>query len=447
MIVQRILKPYGERDIDLNRGMKRLKTESLLVLVFAGFLATVFYLMLNSAGNTLLDEYFQNSSYISHSNEKCLNKFESFVKQESIKLTDTEKIKSWLQKQKMGYVALAISQHEKILFDSLNDQSEEEVASFYRTGASRNISFSGESATVYLSGYFDYQYYVKTTVVEAILSILLFLGIFVKFVQKKIDYIIQLEKEIKILETGCLDYEITIKGSDELASLAQGLNEMRISLLENMQKEEAAAQANNNLVVSVSHDLRTPLTALLLYLDVLQKSSFSNREQYISYLEKARTKATQIKRMSDQLFQRFLLSEEEKLPPNPVQKARFFFEDMLSDMSCYLTQHDFNVETKIQWPNANVSLMFDYVNRILDNVSSNIIKYADAQKTVTISLLHQEGWLVLQFSNEIVNKEKGMDSTGVGVQNICTMMEEMGCKCLVNQNNQNYVLELWFQTV
>lgn len=116
-------------------------------------------------------------------------------------------------------------------------------------------------------------------------------------------------------------------------------------------------------------------------------------------------------------------------------------------MSCYLTQHDFNVETKIQWPNANVSLMFDYVNRILDNVSSNIIKYADAQKTVTISLLHQEGWLVLQFSNEIVNKEKGMDSTGVGVQNICTMMEEMGCKCLVNQNNQNYVLELWFQTV
>lgn len=300
----------------MNRGMKRLKTESLLVLVFAGFLATVFYLMLNSAGNTLLDEYFQNSSYISRSNEKCLNKFESFVKQESIKLTDTEKIKSWLQKQKMGYVALAISQHEKILFDSLNDQSEEVVASFYRTGASRNISFSGESATVYLSGYFDYQYYVKTTVVEAILSILLFLGIFVKFVQKKIDYIIQLEKEIKILETGCLDYEITIKGSDELASLAQGLNEMRISLLENMQKEEAAAQANNNLVVSVSHDLRTPLTALLLYLDVLQKSSFSNREQYISYLEKARTKATQIKRMSDQLFQRFLLSEEEKLPPN-----------------------------------------------------------------------------------------------------------------------------------
>ena len=151
--------------------------------------------------------------------------------------------------------------------------------------------------------------------------------------------------------------------------------------------------------------------------------------------------------MSDQLFQRFLLSEEEKLLPNPVQKARFFFEDMLSDMSGYLSQQEFNVITTIQWPNVCVSLLFDYVNRILDNVSSNIIKYADEKKTVTISLLHQEGWLVLQFSNEIANKEKGMDSTGVGVQNICTMMEEMGGKCLVNQNNQNYVLELWFQTV
>lgn len=446
MIVQRISKLFGERDIDLNKGKNRLKLESVLVLILAGLIAICFYLLLNTAGNAMLDKYFQQSSYNSRSNEKYLNKFEHFVTEDKIKITDTDKVKTWLKKQNLRYVALAISQNDKIIFDSLNDESEEEIASFYRTGANRTINFSEVPATVYLSGYFDYQYYINTMILEVILSVLLFLSIFIKFLQNKINYIIQLEKEIKILETGGLDYDITIKGHDELASLAYGLNQMRISLLENMQKEEEAAQANNNLVVSVSHDLRTPLTALLLYLDVLQKGSYTDREQFIGYIEKARTKATQIKRMSDQLFKRFLLSEEENSPSNTIQKARSFFEDMLSDMAGYLSQHGFTVKTNIHWPNVNVSLMFDYVNRILDNVSSNIIKYADVNQTVHIKLFLQEDWLVLHFSNDIARKEMPTDSTSVGVQNICIMMEEMGGKCLVNQSTETYDLELWFKT-
>lgn len=439
----------------MNKVKKSLKTESLLVLLLAGFIAVGFFFFVNTLGNFLLDKYFQTSSYLEHSNERCLDKFEKFVRENKITTTDTAKIEEWVQKQRAGYVAITILHNHKILYDSLKNLEEEDLELYpaevnrelYLAGINRELAFEDVTATVYLKGYFDYQFYVNTMIVEIILSVVLFLGILIRFIQKKIDYIVKLEKEVKILETGGMDYKITVEGNDELASLAEGLNQMRITLLDNMQKEEEAVQANYNLVVSVAHDLRTPLTALLLYLDILHKGQYSEKEQPAAYIERSRIKATQIKRMSDQLFERFLVSTEEKKQPALLQKAQVFFEDMLSEMVGYLAEQQFTVEMNINWPNVYVSLYFDYVGRMFDNISSNITKYAFIEKPIRIEVLQIDEWLVLKFANAIANEKIKMESTSIGVQNISTMMQRMGGNCTVHQTNQDYELELWFATV
>ena len=64
---------------------------------------------------------------------------------------------------------------------------------------------------------------------------LLFLFIFLFFLQRKIRYVHQLEEEVKILEGGGMDKQITVKGGDELSELAFGLEQMRLSLNEKYQ--------------------------------------------------------------------------------------------------------------------------------------------------------------------------------------------------------------------
>ena len=137
-------------------------------------------------------------------------------------------------------------------------------------------------------GYFDKWIYDIFFVAEIIISAAAFYAVFIILIRRKINYIITLDDQIKILETGDLNFDVTVKGNDELSSLAESLNQMRLSLAENIRKETEAVSANYNLVVSVSHDLRTPLTSLALYLDFIKNGKYKDENELRSYIEKCR---------------------------------------------------------------------------------------------------------------------------------------------------------------
>ena len=72
-----------------------------------------------------------------------------------------------------------------------------------------------------------------------------------------------------VLKGGDLNYQITIRGNDELAALAGEMDSMRRAIRSRQEEEELAHLANRGIVTAMSHDLRTPLTALMGYLDIL----------------------------------------------------------------------------------------------------------------------------------------------------------------------------------
>jgi signal transduction histidine kinase len=131
--------------------------------------------------------------------------------------------------------------------------------------SAQTIPFSNGSAQIYMEFFFEYKYYYFVTILCVALSFLFFIIIMLFLINKKTTYIGLLEKEIKILEGGDLGYPITIKGKDELASLAHSINEMRLSFIEWLQNEDNARTANSELLTAMSHDLRTPLTTLIGY--------------------------------------------------------------------------------------------------------------------------------------------------------------------------------------
>ena len=112
---------------------------------------------------------------------------------------------------------------------------------------------------------------------------------------------------------------------------------MRCAIKERQQKEEEAGKANRELVTAMSHDLRTPLTSLLGYVDILQMEKGEDRGQQRKYLNSIRDKAYQIKELSDKLFEYFIVygRKREELEAEEVNGAEFLgqiVEESLFDM-------------------------------------------------------------------------------------------------------------------
>ena len=195
--------------------------------------------------------------------------------------------------------------------------------------------------------------------------------LFLLLIQKKINYIKQLEREVKVLETGGLCHAVTVKGKDELASLAIGLNEMRSTLDNNFKMVQELSQANTDLVTELSHDLRTPLTALLLYLELLEKKKYKDEASMMQYLNKASEKAREVKTMSDDLFERFLITGDKDVKLESPCKPKYVFEDSLSDVIIFLESQGFQTASEIEWSSSKISVSSDYINRIMNNINSS----------------------------------------------------------------------------
>lgn len=231
-----------------------LKGQFFLAALLAVVIALGSFFLLNYGISLALDQYFVQSTYIDRANERCLDRFAEYVTSNNISATDTDTIAQWVDKKKSAYLLLVVSREDELLYDSLyygweelslaageedeeaQKSAAEEPEAYGNTYAAnswlyqREIDFADGTAEVTLYGFFEKQFYTFAVVGEIILAVVIFSLCFMGFVRRKVRYIIQLEQEIKVLETGGLDHEITVKGREELAYLADGLNQMRLVL-------------------------------------------------------------------------------------------------------------------------------------------------------------------------------------------------------------------------
>ena len=435
----------------MNKPKKRLKKEFIVLLIVAGLICIGVFEGLKALENKMIDNFLETNDYAYRQNEKYLEKFESYVKQNKISAEDEDGINEFIDKHRLSYIVMGVYRNGKVTSASIYDgyaETEDMFSEIYDGEAVKIIEFSDGKASVHLYGFFGTEFYTYATISQIAFCFVLFIAICMWFIQKKIKYILCLEQDIKVLETGGLDHEIKIRGNDELSSLADGLNNMRKSLAENIRKQEQASRANHDLVVSVAHDLRTPLTALLLYLDLIKRGNFSKEDEE-KYFDLARAKANQIKVLTDSLFERFLVSktgEEKQL--EPAAEIKLVFEDILSDFVAYLSSQGFEVSCGIEWPPKKVCVITEYISRIFDNISSNIIKYASKAQPISLclGLAEDEKKLVLSVSNTVHQIcPESTESFGIGIENIKAMTAKMSAGCKISQQSGIYTVTLEFE--
>ena len=151
--------------------------------------------------------------------------------------------------------------------------------------------------------------------------------------------------------------------------------------------------------------------------------------------------------MSDDLFERFYITKNEDIMLEVPEKLCYIFENRLSDLVMFLHSQGFRVECDTDWPEVKLSVLPEYMDRILDNIASNLLKYADKTEPVTIVFSMQdqpEKQITMIIRNKIDQNPEDVSSTCVGVANIEQMMHKMKGTCKVENDGQFYEISLVF---
>lgn len=447
-----MFEPYGERDIDLSHKIPKKKsiyTQLILLLVLAAFFSLTLCYFVNRIGQNFIAHCALQSDYLEGKNQAYADKLQAYIDAEELSSRDTEALATWVDKQKI--LTVQIYRNDILIFDSEYPDAqiwEEEIAAGnYEWQSYYDISFSDGNARVIILGTYSYQFMNYLLFADLVVTFITFTLLLIFGILHKMKYIRRLSGEIELLEGGDLDYQITLQGNDELSTLAEGINNMRISFISMMRKDAEMIQKNQQIVTQMSHDLRTPITSIMLYLEILKKGKYQDPEQLRSYLDKIEQKSLTMKELASNLFEYSLIAGEGELNLEEPDSLKMLFYDLFSELCSYLEQKGFSVVFHISWPDCLLQISTDYVTRVLDNISSNIIKYADASSPILISLEKEEDLIGFSFHNKILLLDEKADSTGIGLQSIQNMMEKMGGVCRVSEENGYFCIKILFPLV
>lgn len=425
---------------------KSIYVQLLQLLVIAAAVAMIFFQIINRAGEYLLEKYLENSQYVENQNLRYWSKMQEYATENNLTSDDIQSLNKWIQNQKIVYVR--IYEDDFLIYDSDYPNEElsiaESAAGKYSWESYYVLELSDKNLDVMISGNFSYQLYNWILVGSICISFVIFFTLVLMGIRKKMHYISRLCEEISILEGGSLDYEITVKGSDELAMLAEEIENMRLVFKELMEKENELMKENQKIVTEMSHDIRTPVTAILLYSEILKKSEYKTEEKWLECVNKIDKKAHRLKQLTDNLFEYSLVSGDGDCVLDEPETFECVFYDLFSETCAYLEQRGFSVDFLAEWKPCKVRISTEYVMRIMDNITSNIIKYADVNFPITIKNIEENDKIGFVIENKICTTNEKVESYGIGIQSIKNMMIKMKGECITKTAGSDFQITLLF---
>ena len=404
-----------------------------IALVVSLLLALGSFFVIQSVGDSMIAHVLEDPDAVDSQTQYLVSQFQDYISDQELATSDTQQLDDWV-KRKQRYVSMAIYVDGVPVYDSdYPDLAQEfgETAIAENTAAYSwqplyTVEFADASAQISLNSYYDYFYYSLLNYLALALSFFIFLMVFLTFVRKKTSYINRLAKEIQILESGELEYPITIRGRDELTELGRGIDAMRLSVIERLQSEEAAHRANSELITSMSHDLRTPLTALMGYLEIIEQHKYQTPEQLFEYIHKSRQKAYQLKGLSDRLFEYFLVyGREQDAVPLERYPGNELLAQLIGDSVFDLQDQRFTVNTNPIEAPFTIATNVEYLRRVFNNLFSNLLKYAERTQPVEILYTPGEREITITFSNTVRQDGEPVESTGLGLKTCERILKQL----------------------
>ncbi|MBR4031530.1 MAG: HAMP domain-containing histidine kinase [Clostridia bacterium] len=444
-----------------------LKSKLILILILALITAAVVFVACKQFGDFLVWKYYLDEETKQERAENYIEDFQKYVKNKKLSIHDSKKIAAW---SGGNYVDMIVYKDKNLVYapdwfiDSSSPQDyfsgdrnfeqylTEEARTAYLERLEDILDENSDLSSVYfvdgtlLVRVIDYtEDFVYNLVFAAslLLALIVLAIIMILNFSATASRIKRLARDVRLVEGGNLELPIAIRGHDELSSLAEDVNSMRNSVVDTMTKEQQAWKANAELITAMSHDIRTPLTVMLGYLELMEMQEKSNIDS--EYVAACKDNALRLKRLSDDMFSYFLVfGKKDALDGEMIDVGSEVIEHMLAERVILFEESGFELSYSHDLPSVTISVNLDYLGRVIDNVFANIQKYADLNAPVYIESEIKDGNLTLAFRNKIDKSSDRAESNGIGLKTCERIMERMGGSVTVVAESDDYSITLNF---
>ena len=239
----------------------------------------------------------------------------------------------------------------------------------------------------------------------------------------------------------------------DLRELTDDINKTLTELREAFHKYNLGDNELKTAITNVAHDIRTPLTAIMGYLELMKKQEMTpETEKYLAIIEE---RCQHMKKLTEELFEYSVVSTSETKEELTEVSLNRVLEDTLMNYYAALVEKGIEPEIDICDERVVRKLYPSYVERIFSNLISNALKYSDGDLRVSLSA---EGTVVFankasSLSNVAVEKlfdrfftvETAMnESTGLGLSIVKTFAQRMNCQIGAKYEGGSLIIEINF---
>lgn len=206
-------------------------------------------------------------------------------------------------------------------------------------------------------------------------------------------------KGIRLISNGDLSARIHIHGEDEFAMIGEQFNVMAEELSKLMESERKIERTKNNLITNVAHDLRTPLTSIIGYLDLTRQNADLDEASRQRYISIAYDKAKRLEKLIGDLFNYTKFSSGEVvLNPGPMDLVKFV-EQMIDEFYPLFMDAGLTCRINAEAPGIMIEADGDLLARAFSNLLSNAAKYGKDGKKIAVAIRENRKWAMVSITN------------------------------------------------
>ena len=426
-------RPKGHRSLYLGFFYNIVIGVLLAVLAFGVIYLPAWY---------VIDNYYTAEDMQKARRINYLNDLQEYVQRRAISMEHTDEIGGWVRDNPYVYLLVyqKSNQVEMTAYPlvtpgkpSEKDKLRELPGSRIDEELDRNqliadaqkngyytIKLLDGDVTVAMSEYTENLYYTIFSFASVFAAILTFVIALVSYIRMLIERIKRFESDVTIVSEIDMNYEIVSEGQDEISNLSTRVEGMRCTMLDHIRNEQEAREANTELITSISHDIRTPLTVLMGYIEMMRAHADGDMLMQ-SYIDASESTAMRLKQLSDDMFKYSLAFGDTKKSVK-LEEYDFItlYEQIFAEHILLMREYGYDIQTRATGDEVKdgttVSTDAPNLMRIVDNIFSNLRKYADKTHPILITMNSKDSAIILECINKIRIDTEGAESNGIGLK-------------------------------
>lgn len=230
-----------------------------------------------------------------------------------------------------------------------------------------------------------------------LLGILVFIGVGI-FMVTRVNELNKIRQGIKKIRNGDINYKIDGCKKAITKDMADDINEIADGIIKSVDREVRAERMKSELITNVSHDLKTPLTSIINYSDLLSKEDLTPKEAN-DYVEIIKQKSERLKNLTNDLFDISKVQSGVEVISLEEINIALLLSQSLGELDQNIKESSLEFINAIPEDEVNVMADGRKMSRVFENLIVNILKYSMDKSRVYITMNEMDKRIKIEFKN------------------------------------------------